>query len=290
MAPQVVQHRDRTRTIGDSSANQQSTCFQHRIDLAGDPVEIIRSSSIDDQISQPGEGRPEVSRVGKLLLQVRERSQQAIELHLGKSQAIAHQRQRNCTLKPSNLHTAPTLLHRRARLRRSTRLRTQPSVWAPPNCKRKSSYFRVPQGPASSANRYPMLRTVNTGVASRVSLLIFRRRRSTSIWRRCGSKWCGSRLSAPISISRLTGALPAASNTPTSKRSAGFSATTTPSGDTSDQPALSKCHAGCTFLNGWTSSVACRRRSRRRAKLHVEATINAGVACFGSQVAAVDSG
>jgi len=188
--------------------------------------------------------------------------------------------------KPSNCTPTPPQLHRRARLRRSTRLRTQPSVWAPPNCKRKSSYFRVPQGPASGANRYPMLRTVNTGVASRVSLLIFRRRRSTSIWGRCGSKWSGSLLSAPISVSRFTGTLPAASNAPTSKRSAGVSATTTPSGDTSDQPVLSKCHAGRTFLNGWTSLLACRRRSRRRAKLHVEATINAGAAGFCRQMSA----
>lgn len=62
--------------------DQQPTSFQHGVDLAGNPVVVVRSSRIDDQVSQSGEGRPEVRRIGELLLQARKLNHQAIELDL----------------------------------------------------------------------------------------------------------------------------------------------------------------------------------------------------------------
>ena len=50
-----------------------------RSDLAGNPVVIVRNRSIDVQVSQPSEGRPEVRRIVKLLLQARKLDQWAIE-------------------------------------------------------------------------------------------------------------------------------------------------------------------------------------------------------------------
>jgi hypothetical protein len=66
----------------DRLGDQQSARLQHGVDLTGDPVAVVRSSGVDDQINQPSEGRPEVPWIGKLLLQTRKLNQQAIELDL----------------------------------------------------------------------------------------------------------------------------------------------------------------------------------------------------------------
>src|SRR5579859_1415656 len=66
----------------DRLADQQSASLQHGVDLAGDPVVVVRPRRVDDLVSQPSEGRPEVRRIGKLPLQARKLDQQAIELDL----------------------------------------------------------------------------------------------------------------------------------------------------------------------------------------------------------------